>query len=127
DWQQEKQWEGTDMSSSNHNYSRRAFLVQAGAAAALPILGSKGMAQQEPKRGGQFRLGLAGSVEQTLDPGVVTDAVNQNINYQTHNTLVEILPDMSAGPELAESWEASPDARIWVFKLVKGVTFHNGK
>lgn len=92
----------------------------------LPMLGRKAFAQ-EPKRGGRFRLGLAGSVEQTLDPAIVQDAVNQNINYQTHNTLVEVLPDLTAGPELAESWEASPDAKVWTFKLRKGVQFHDGK
>ena len=29
--------------------------------------------------------------------------------------------------ELAESFEASPDARVWTFELHKGVEFHNGK
>ena len=30
-------------------------------------------------------------------------------------------------PELAESWEGTPDAKRWVFKMRKGVEFHNGK
>ena len=28
---------------------------------------------------------------------------------------------------MAESWSASDDAKVWVFKIRKGVTFHNGK
>ena len=30
-------------------------------------------------------------------------------------------------PELAESWEATPDAKTWRFKIRKGVNFHSGK
>ncbi|NIU59581.1 MAG: peptide ABC transporter substrate-binding protein, partial [Phycisphaerae bacterium] len=40
---------------------------------------------------------------------------------------VEVDYKGEAIPELAESWEASPDAAKWTFKLRKGVEFHNGK
>ena len=37
------------------------------------------------------------------------------------------MPNGSVAGELAESWEATPDAATWEFKLRKGVEFHNGK
>jgi peptide/nickel transport system substrate-binding protein len=50
-----------------------------------------------------------------------------SFGYGSNNHLTEILPDGNLGPELAESWEASPDAKTWTFKLRKGAEFHNGK
>lgn len=50
------------------------------------------------------------------------------ISYgQLRNTLVGVHEDGNAVPELAESWESTPDAKKWIFKLRKGVEFHNGK
>ena len=49
------------------------------------------------------------------------------MSHAHRNYLTEITPDNVVGPELAESWEASDDARIWVLNLRKGVEFHDGK
>jgi peptide/nickel transport system substrate-binding protein len=115
----------------NGDVSRRQFMAGAAALGVVPSIvtgASPARAQAAtPKRGGRLRQGLAGGVEATLDPAIVTDAVNQNINYQTKDTLVEVLPDLTPGPELFESWEATPDAKTWRFKVRSGVTFHNGK
>jgi len=43
------------------------------------------------------------------------------------DSLTEITADGSLVGELAESWEASADAKTWTFNLRQGVTFHNGK
>ena len=68
-----------------------------------------------------------GSTTDSLDPATMTDAMAYNINWQVRNCLVEVDYKGNPIPELAESWESSPDAVKWVFKLRKGVEFHNGK
>jgi peptide/nickel transport system substrate-binding protein len=81
-----------------------------------------------PKRGGRFRQGLAGgATTDSLDPAVLNDSMNYNLNWQLRNTLVELNADWEPVPELAESFEPSPDASVWTFKLRQGVEFHNGK
>ncbi len=113
--------------------SRREFLKQVsalGLAAAVSPMVLPGAANAEkPKRGGRLRLGLSGgSTTDSLDPATITDMMMQVINQgQIRNSLVEIDVNNQPIPELAESWEPTPDAKKWVFKLRKGVEFHNGK
>ncbi|MGE3149827.1 MAG: ABC transporter substrate-binding protein [Pseudorhodoplanes sp.] len=109
--------------------TRRHFMGAATVLGAAPLLSGVAAAQSaQPKRGGRVRLGIAaGGPSDTLDPATIIDAWQQNISYQTRNTLVELLPTLQPGPELAESWEPSADAKTWTFNLRKGVTFHNGK
>ncbi len=46
--------------------------------------------------------------------------------YLFHDALLKATPEGLYGPSLAESWTASPDARVYEFKLRRGVKFHNG-
>ena len=81
-----------------------------------------------PKKGGHFKMGITGgSTTDSMDPATFTSNMNQNINWQIRNNLVEVDSNFNAIPELAESWDATPDAKVWSFKLRKGVEFHNGK
>ena len=111
--------------------SRRDFLGRAAAAGAgAALLGTlvEARAAEAPPKGGTLRLGLGGgSTTDTLDPTVWTDSVMVVAGAAHYNALVEAAPDRSSTPELAESWEAKPGAKEWVFNLRKGVTFHNGK
>lgn len=111
--------------------SRREFLTAATAfgvtlPAATSILSSQ--SQAAPKKGGHVRgAATGGSTTDTLDPALLVDPYLYTLNYTLRNNLTEILPDGSLVGELAESWEASPDAKVWTFKLRDGVEFHNGK
>ena len=62
-------------------------------------------------------MGIAGgTTKDSLDPGTLEDQVAMNISRQTRNCLTEIAPDGSLIGELAESFEASPDARVWTLR-----------
>lgn len=81
---------------------------------------------------------LAGPIEaKSLTVGLTSDAVNLDpqageelssniLFYHIYDPLVRRNADLSFGPGLAESWELADDT-TWVFKLRKGVKFHNGE
>jgi peptide/nickel transport system substrate-binding protein len=46
--------------------------------------------------------------------------------YAMHDALVKPMPGNLMTPSLAESWTASPDQRVFDFKLREGLKFHNG-
>ena len=82
-----------------------------------------------PKKGGRLRVGLTGgATTDSLDPGQILDLYMIHLLFgQVRNGLTEVAANGKLTPELAESWDASPDAKVWNFKIRKGVEFHNGK
>jgi len=89
----------------------------------MPASLFSGAVAAAPKKGGHFRVGMGhGSTTDSLDPATWENGFTQmTFGYGTNNHLTEILPNGQLSPELAESWEASPDAKVWTFKLRKGV------
>jgi len=111
--------------------SRRKFLsaaMAAGVGAMAPVLYSQA-AFAAPKKGGRLRQGLTGgATSDVLDPGKILDSYMINLQFgQLRNNLTEVAPNGELVGELAESWEANAKATQWVFKIRKGVEFHNGK
>ncbi len=112
--------------------SRREFMGRAialGATTALATsLATKSLQAATPKKGGTLRLGIGhGSTTDTLDPATYENLYIQTLGGAVHNKLSEVGNTGDLVPELAESWDPSPDAKVWTFKLRKGVEFHNGK
>ena len=96
----------------------------AGLAASLP-----GVAQaQTPKRGGTIKIGSFQNID-TLDAHNTTFITACAIHNNIYNGLLKITStdgkSVDFKPELAREWEVQGD-RVHVFRLHKGVTFHNG-
>lgn len=112
--------------------TRRDFVAKLSSLGAIAAFGSSlfptSLKAAAPKKGGHFRLGVTGgSISDSLDPAVIEDTMPFTINWQIRNCLVEIDHTGNLVPELAESWESSPDATKWTFNLRRGIEFHNGK
>jgi peptide/nickel transport system substrate-binding protein len=83
---------------------------------------------QAPKRGGHLILGIdQGSSTDSLDPAAWNSAYMLCFGPQLYDTLSVVDERVAVKPALAESWAPKAGVKEWVFKLRKGVTFHNGK
>src|SRR6516162_11056236 len=64
----------------------------------------------------------------TLDPQKMrVGGLEYNAAVYCFNRLTQQDPQLQVQPDLATSWEASPDLKTWTFHLRPGVKFHNGK
>lgn len=63
----------------------------------------------------------------TLDPGIVQDGDTIDLLQQVYEGLVMWGEDNTVKPNLAESWEVKNNGKTYVFKIRKGVKFHNGR
>lgn len=113
------------------NLSRRGFVQGSGALISLAATGlsTRHAAAQQPQSGGHLKLGISGGASaDTLDPALASATVAFTIAHTWGDTLVESDPKTGAAlPGLAESWSPSAGAKVWTFKIRKGVTFHDGK
>jgi glutathione transport system substrate-binding protein len=62
----------------------------------------------------------------SLDPEDTNDNLSLSIEREIYDGLLGFTPEMKIKPELATSWEASTDARIFTFHLRRGVKFQDG-
>lgn len=111
-------------------FSRREFLTSTGGAlVGMSMLGTAGQAaaaKRHPQRGGSLNYGSSGDAS-----GL--DAHRHNTNHIStplsvmYSGLTDLDQQGNIIPGLAESWESNKDLTAWVFRLRKGVLFHNGR
>ncbi|MBT4287028.1 MAG: hypothetical protein HOD92_06790 [Deltaproteobacteria bacterium] len=111
--------------------SRREFMKKTAALGLIAVSSQyalSGTSYAASKKGGRLKVALAeGSTTDTLDPQNYVDTFMMSVGFATHNTLTEIDSEGELVGDIAESWEATPDAKVWRFKLRKGIEFSNGK
>jgi peptide/nickel transport system substrate-binding protein len=83
-------------------------------------------ANATPVRGGTLTMSinpeppfLLNAINSTLQMGMVATKIMEGLVYYDH--------DLNPKPQLAESWEMSPDGLSYRFNLRKGVKWHDGK
>jgi peptide/nickel transport system substrate-binding protein len=92
----------------------------------LALLAAASPAAAAPE--GQMTWGVHISLAPTwFDPaetlGIITPFM---VMYAIHDALAKAMPGNPTAPGLAESWQVSPDGRVYDFTLRRGVKFHNG-
>lgn len=79
------------------------------------------------KAGGKLVCGEPHIVE-SLDPQKTTLSWSLAVGHQCYENLIWLDPSTKEYvPQLATSWEASPDAKVWTFHLRKGVKFYDSQ
>jgi peptide/nickel transport system substrate-binding protein len=122
--------------------SRRQFLVGSGLGLAAATLASCGPGPSPspkpsasegpgspppPKEGGVIRLVMSdGNSGDSLLATKMPNTWTPVMFLSMYDTIVRLDNGFQPQPWIAESWEASNDAKTWIFRIRKGVTFHDG-
>lgn len=100
--------------------------MQATLAGGLATLATTARAET-PRKGGRITVATNGSgVNDTLDPAKQSNQTDYCRGFMFYNGLTVLDGSLTPRPQLAEEF-TTQDAKTWVFKLRKDVTFHDGK
>ena len=111
--------------------NRREFVGRAGAlgvsAAMAGAMLSTAARAEEPKKGGLMRVGMqGGSSTDSLDPALAASEVPFQVNETWGEKLVDVELNGKLGMRIAEEVSSNSDATQWMFKIRKGVEYHDG-
>jgi peptide/nickel transport system substrate-binding protein len=103
----------------------KTLLSAALTAAMVALGGGEALAQKKT-----LVVGMASADAGKLDPHLTATTPDKGLLNWMFNGLVRIQPGRASPefiePDLAESWESSPDGLTWTFNIRKGVQCHHG-
>src|SRR5207302_8791232 len=106
---------------------RRNFLLMRAATSGAPLVSlaaRPALAADTPRRGGTLRVGFYIEAA-TRDPNLSGSKIDRQAYHNIYEPLVTLDAKLGVKPGLAESWQ-QPDSKTVVFKLRRGVKFHDG-
>jgi len=80
-----------------------------------------------PPPDGDGVLNLYGIDPWTLDPAVSGEVTSHEYIMQLFSGLVRLDDNLEPAPDIAQSWELSPDGMTYTFYLREDVSFHDGR
>jgi peptide/nickel transport system substrate-binding protein/oligopeptide transport system substrate-binding protein len=102
-------------------------ILIAGAAALAIAAMAQSASAATIKQGGTMVVSFKDDMA-TLDPAIGYDWQNWSIIKSLYSRLMDYVPGTTTlRPDLAESFDVSPDGLTYTFKLRHGVKFHNGR
>ncbi len=112
--------------------SRRSFMGHATAAGltvtAANTLWTTQVSAATPSQGGHLRVAIHdANTSDVMDPGQYLSVFMIQLAHASRSYLTLVNHDGTLGPDLADSWEASADAKVWTFEINKNATFHDGR
>jgi oligopeptide transport system substrate-binding protein len=93
----------------------------------LLILPSTACQMEQLPPAGEDALRLWDTGPLTLDPAISADTSSHTYVVQIFSGLVRLDHELNIVPDIAESWEKSPDGKTYTFHLRQGVKFHSGR
>ena len=86
----------------------------------------EGAGPEGPAHGGRYVEAIVGSPLRVNPLYTAFNDVDRDLATLVFSGLTTLGPDGTVLPDLAESWEVSPDARVYTFHLRQDITWHDG-
>ena len=85
-----------------------------------------GPVEGNPRKGGTLILGMTADPS-TLNCGIESSQIVAMVTSSIYSGLIHLDEESNPHPDLAQSWEISPDGLVYTFQLRENVKWHDGQ